>query len=91
MFDQLAKKLRRIVTRYEHHSYLFHGFVKLACLVNHPKAVFLKRPPLSDLVVEFLLRGAGDNSSSAWYGFLMLGKMPEISGNGLRSDLCTPM
>jgi transposase len=27
------QNFRRIVTRYEYHSHLFHGFVKLACLV----------------------------------------------------------
>jgi transposase len=28
-----VQNFRRIVTRYEYHSHLFHGFVKLACLV----------------------------------------------------------
>jgi len=27
------QNFRRIVTRYEYHAHLFHGFVKLACLV----------------------------------------------------------
>jgi transposase len=27
------KNFRRIVTRYEYHAHLFHGFVKLACLI----------------------------------------------------------
>ena len=27
------QNFRRLVTRYEHHAHLFHGFVQLACLV----------------------------------------------------------
>ena len=27
------QNFRRIVTRYEYHAHLFHGFVKLACLI----------------------------------------------------------